>query len=89
MVESMYFEYKIPAGYQVESLPKPVILKFPDNSFSFTYSIQSAENKIVLLCKRNINRIVFLSEEYQNLKELYNQIVKKNTEQVILKKAVL
>lgn len=89
VLESIVIEYKIPAGYEVQSLPKPIVLRFPDNSISFTYSIQSSGNKIVLLWKKNISKIIFLPEEYKNLKEIYDQVVKKSSEQVILQKTNL
>jgi hypothetical protein len=82
------FDYTIPAGYEVESLPQSMIIKLPDNSMSIVYSIQNIDNKIKVLYKLDINKILFLPEEYQGLKELYNRMVKKATEQVILKKTV-
>jgi hypothetical protein len=80
------FVYKLPEGYTIESLPKPVILKLPDNSASVTYSIQSSGNKITVVFIQNINKILFLPDEYKNLKTLYDLIVMKHAEQIILKK---
>ncbi|MCX6251238.1 MAG: DUF3857 domain-containing protein [Bacteroidetes bacterium] len=82
------FEYTLPAGYQVESLPQPVSFKLPDNSISISYMVQSADNKIKVIYRRNISKMLFLPGEYADLKELYNQIVKKHSEQVILKKII-
>jgi hypothetical protein len=82
------FDYTIPEGYQVESLPKSISLKLPDSSVSIMYVVQNTDNKIKVLYRRNINKILFLPEEYKNLKELYDQIVRKHSEQVILKKIV-
>jgi hypothetical protein len=84
--ETYVFEYTLPAGYQVESLPAPVSFKLPDGSISISYSLQTADNKIRGMYKRNITRIQFLPAEYKSLKELYDLIVKKHGEQVILKK---
>jgi hypothetical protein len=80
------FVYKVPEGYTIESLPKPVILKLPDNSASVKYSIQSIGNQITVVYIQNINKILFLPDEYINLKTLYDQIVMKHAEQIILKK---
>jgi hypothetical protein len=84
--ESYIFEYAIPEGYQVESLPKPIRLKLPDNSISVSYIIQSADEKIIVIYKRNITKTTFIPDEYQDLKEFYNQIVKTHSEKIILKK---
>jgi hypothetical protein len=86
ITESYFFEYTLPEGYQVESLPQTTIIKMPDNSISMTYSVTSENNKIRVVYRRTINKILFLPEEYKNLKEMYDQIVKKHTEQIILKK---
>ena len=80
------FVYKLPEGYTIESLPKPVILKLPDNSVSITYSIQSSGNQIIVVYIQKINKVLFLPDEYKNLKTLYDQIVTKQAEQIILKK---
>ena len=81
------FNYTLPAGYKVESLPQPVTLKLPDNSISISYNIQSVDNKIQIEYRRDVNKILFLPEEYNKLKNLYDQLVKKHAEQVILKKS--
>jgi hypothetical protein len=86
--ETYIFEYTLPEGYQLESLPHSILLKLPDNSITITYNLQTLGNKITVIYKRNINKILFLPDEYKNLKELYNQIVKKHAEQVILKKII-
>jgi hypothetical protein len=78
----------LPAGYKVESLPQSISLKLPDNSISITYNVQSTDNKIKIEYKRDINKILFLPEDYTKLKNLYDQMVKKHAEQVILRKNI-
>jgi hypothetical protein len=84
--EACIFEYTIPEGYQVESLPKSVKFKLPDNSISMSYMIQSQGEKIFVVYKKVINKMLFVPDEYQDLKEFYNQIVKTHSEKIILKK---
>jgi len=88
IVENYYFEYTIPQGYQIESLPKTNIIKMPDNSISIIYSITNENNKIKIVYRRTVNKILFLQTEYKDLKEMYDQIVKKHAEQIILKKVI-
>ena len=83
---TIIFEYTIPDGYLVESIPQNFSLKLPDNSISISYIIQNTGNKIKLLFRKNVNKMLFLPSEYKDLKEFYNQIVRKHAEQIILKK---
>jgi hypothetical protein len=84
--ETYLFQYTIPDGYQVESVPQSLQLKLPDNSISVLYSITVNSNVINIVYRRNISKILFLPEEYANLKAMYDQIVKKHAEQIIIKK---
>jgi hypothetical protein len=84
--EQYLFTYTIPEGYSVESLPASSVIKLPDNSISASYNVQVLGNKITVAYRFNINKILFLPEEYSNVRSLYDQLVKKHSEQVILKK---
>lgn len=81
------FTYSIPEGYKVESLPKDATYSSSDKSISFSYSVQTVDNKITIEYKQEINKIVFPTSEYTILKNLYDQIVNKHAEQIILKKS--
>jgi len=84
--EHHVFNYTIPEGYTVESLPQPATLKMPDNSVVVTYNITSDGKKIKLDYSYEVNKVLFLQTDYKNIKSLFDQIVKKHAEQVILKK---
>jgi hypothetical protein len=86
--ETYMIEYTIPDGYQVESLPKAAVLKMPDNSISVYYDVKNTGNKITVVYKRSVSKILFLPEQYKPLKDLYDQIVKTHSESIILKKSV-
>lgn len=86
--ESYTFEYRLPSGYQVESLPAPAEHKLADNSIIVSYKVSSNGDRIQVEYKREINKILFLPEEYKRLKDLYDQIVKTHSEPVILKKSI-
>jgi hypothetical protein len=88
IAEVYTFNYTLPAGYQVESLPKSATLKLPDNSISVTYNVQHTGNNIKVEYRRTINKILFLQNEYKNLKDIYDELVKIHSGQVILKKSV-
>jgi Domain of Unknown Function with PDB structure (DUF3857)/Transglutaminase-like superfamily len=82
------FNYTLPVGFQVESLPKSASLSLPDNSISVFYNVQNTGNTIKVEYKRTIKKILFLPDEYSKLKGLYDDLVKKHAEQIILKKIV-
>jgi hypothetical protein len=76
----------VPDNYQISSLPEPVYVRLPDNSGKFVYSITSFNNLIQVTCKFAIDKSMFLPDEYQILKEFYNQMIKKYSEPIILRK---
>lgn len=79
---------KIPDGYEVESVPKSEGFALPDKSASYTYRVSVDKNKgeIVILAKHSIKNPIYYADEYQHLKELFGYMVKKNNEQIVLKK---
>jgi hypothetical protein len=88
ITEVYKFDYTIPAGYVVESLPESATFNLPDKSISISYNIKTIDNVIHIEYKRDVMKILFMPENYADLKNLYNQLVKKHEEQIILKKAV-
>ncbi|HEX3009763.1 MAG TPA: hypothetical protein VHO90_19320 [Bacteroidales bacterium] len=77
---------EIPQGYSVAELPKSMVLKSPDSSIRYVYSSSTVGNTINVTCKLSIGKTMYLPADYEILRELYNQIVTKEAEQVILKK---
>jgi len=80
------FKYIIPDGFEVESLPDPLVIANTDKSARFVYSASQIGNIVNLTVMLNINKVVFIQSEYKDLKEFYNQLVAKEAEQIILKK---
>lgn len=80
------FNYTIPEGYFVEEMPKSVQYELPNNKAIYKYIIKQIGNKVTLTMLFNINKRQFLPEDYNLIKDLYNNIISKETEQIILKK---
>ncbi len=76
----------IPEGYVVEEIPQAKVLALPANAARFTYSITQAGNLLNIVSNFQINKSIFSQAEYPNLREFYNQVVAKQTEQIVLKK---
>jgi len=85
--ETYQFQLKIPDGYVVEEVPENCFIKLPEKGGSFISNIQTVGNNLVLTSKFNINKTLFVPSEYSILKEFYNLIIAKQSEQIVLKKA--
>ncbi|WP_276499065.1 DUF3857 domain-containing protein [Pontibacter litorisediminis] len=84
--ETYIFSFTIPEGYEVEEAPQSIALNLPESGGRFMYMVQQQGNMLQVMSKLSINKPVFYAEEYANLKELYNRIIAKHAEQVVLKK---
>jgi hypothetical protein len=78
--------YEIPEDYVVESLPQPIRLQNEDKSIHYLFNISQAGNIIQVINDLQINKTLFLPDEYEDVKELYSTIVEKQNEQIVLKK---
>ena len=77
---------KIPAGYKVEEMPKAATIVLPDGGMKFVYSVDTADNLIRVSCRFSITTTNYKADNYRLLKEFYNKMIKKYSEQVVLKK---
>jgi hypothetical protein len=76
----------IPDGFIVEELPKPKVLVLPNNAGRYTYSVSLNGNTISITSLLSINKSLFSQDEYEGLREFFNQIVAKQAEQLVVKK---
>jgi transglutaminase-like putative cysteine protease len=79
-------KFTLPEGYAVEEIPRSKVFALPNNAGKFTYSVSQTGNAIQVVSNLQINRSLFIQDEYLNLREFYNQVVAKHAEQVVLKK---
>lgn len=86
-LEKLYIcKITIPEGYVVDEIPQSRLFKLPDNMAKFTYSVSHTGNAIAITSNLQINSSLFSQEQYPNLREFYNQVVAKHSEQIVLKK---
>lgn len=76
----------IPDGYVVDDIPKPAIVKLGDNAAKYVYACVQAGNTLSLTSQFVINNSMFPQTEYTDLREFYNLVVAKQSEQIVLKK---
>ncbi len=77
---------KIPDGWQVQELPKNVRMSLPDKSAAILFSAAIVNDIIQISFKLNINKAVFIQTEYNDLKIFFDELVKKQSEMIVLKK---
>lgn len=80
--------FEVPNGYEVDEIPKTLVLKLNENNdIVYEYRISQSGGIISLRSKLSINRTVFLPEEYELLREFFNIVVNKQNENIVLKKS--
>ncbi len=84
--KTQLFRLELPEGFMVEQLPKNLKMALPEKVASFQMQYSINENIIQVLFKQNINKAVFYQGEYLDLKIFYDEIVKKQSEMLIIKK---
>jgi len=84
--ETYILNMEIPKGYKVEEMPKSARVKLNENDGMFEYIIAQGNNRIQLRCRISIKKANFEPDDYQTLREFFGFIVKKQAEQIVLKK---
>ena len=84
--ETYICRFTIPEGYELDEVPKGIAVNLPEKGGRFMYVVQQQDNVVQVMSKVSINKPVFYAPEYSHLKELYNQIIAKHAEQIVLKK---
>ena len=88
IVNTYLFHFEIPEGYEVEELPEQKSFVLPDGGGRYMYMVGAQGRKIQVVIRLNIKKITYLPEEYPTLKELFNLIIAKQEEQIVLKKSI-
>jgi len=76
---------EIPEGYEVEQMPKDIKMNLPGNTASFQMQSSINGNVIQILFKLAINKAIFNQPEYPDLKAFFNELVKKQSEMLIIR----
>ncbi len=84
--ESILIKIMLPEGWTVEELPKPALVTLPEKSAVFKLNVAPGSGFIQVSSTLSINKIMFLPEEYEQLKEFFRLIATKHAEQIVLKK---
>ena len=77
---------ELPEGYSVSSLPASMAIGLPNDLGVFKYQVQQDGSKINVRSVLQFNSALIGAENYQTLKLFYGDLVKKQSEKIILVK---
>lgn len=86
MQETVSAKYTIPKNYSVESMPSYTNLYLPGNKGKYLFMIKAENGVIEIMSQLLLNKSVFTADEYFDLRELFNKMIAKQNEQIVLKK---
>lgn len=79
-------KFTLPEGYTIDEAPQNRIIALPGNAAKYSFNVSNLGSQITITSVLQINRDIFLQDEYPNLREFYNQVVAKQAEQIVIKK---
>lgn len=80
-------QMEVPEGYVVDELPKSMVVKMNEAEEGiFEYRISQSGSSISFRCRVQMKRAYFDPDEYEMLREFFNMIVAKESEQIVFKK---
>jgi len=83
--KSVFISYiEIPEGYELESIPGKA--RITNESFDLEYTAMSSENMVSIFFSYTFLKSMYSSSDYFKLKYYFDEIVKKSTDKVVLKK---
>jgi transglutaminase-like putative cysteine protease len=90
MDETYSAVYTLPKGFEVEELPKTASLTLPNNGGRFIYQIALLpDNQLQVVSRFSLRQPAYSADDYPALRELFNLVVAKHAEQVVLKRTTL
>jgi len=78
---------KIPEGYDIKSLPENASLSLPGKLGKFRYVTAVKDGTLTVQYIFRINRDFFLPEQYPALKQMFNMVIAKQNEKIVLGKS--
>lgn len=84
--EKYLFNITIPESYKVESLPKSVAIPLSNDLGNLKYMVSATDKQVQLSVTLTISTSVIPAEYYQELKAFFAEVIKKETEKIVLKK---
>lgn len=85
--ETFFATIQIPDGYELDEMPKGMRMKMnEEGDGQFEYLISRSGGTISMRVTMDMKRTFFVPEEYEMLREFFNRVVSKQSEQLVFKK---
>ena len=84
--ETLVVNLTLPAGYALAELPKSKALDLPDNGGRYACSVTANGTAVQLTSRLTLRKPIYSAAEYGALRELYQQLLAKQAEKLIVKK---
>lgn len=78
--------YKIPAGYKTDAIPKSINMVMPDRSITFRRIVVEEDGMVKLNYSISYKKTIYYKESYAELREFYKKMHDMLNEQIVLKK---
>jgi len=78
--------FEIPQGYTVQEVPKNTLINLLNGKVAYQYSLSKKNNQLIVNVRLSITQTLFISDEYQDLRSFFDQVVSKNDEKIIFRK---
>lgn len=79
-------QIELPDNLKIEALPSPVRIQSPDKTMVLMFSCSGAENRIMISYKFTVKKHVYNPEEYLVVKSMYDTVIEKLKEGILLAK---
>lgn len=76
----------LPDGYVIEEMPKSSRMMMNNKELILTYGIRQADNQVILQYTATVNTPYIDSNQYDELRAFWEDMVNKNNQQIVLKK---
>lgn len=81
-IQNVQMEIKFPSNYTVLNLPKSGKFQSGDKTALFTFITEQIGNSIRISSLINIKKTTYTTDEYEGIRELFEQIVRKQSEKI-------
>lgn len=84
--QTLTLQLQIPTSFEIDHLPKNIIVRAPDSSFFFKRNISADSGHIYFYQTFEIMVPIFYKEEYPGVQEFFNRVYQLMSEEIVLKR---
>jgi hypothetical protein len=77
--------YNLPAGFGIETLPKPKDIRFEYGSFKTTYTFDDSKKQIITTARLELDEYKIPAAKFLAAKQFFNDVLAEYTEKIVIK----